>query len=704
MKRLKKKISSTISSKKKSDWQMNGNKSDPLSANAEERIVISKMVEAVSKDKLLHAELEKLGDEKESFLLRFCRGFYGNQFKTEYPKDPKRRVEETILMTKRILTWRQQNHVSELTKRELPKRRDFNKLWVSGLLGTNPEGRPVELLHPFDPNLRTAMTSKESMWLHWQEKLLTEKFKAEEAKKRGHLILDNVLIVDFGDGKYAKIPSVGLSYRHHAAWFKNSVKWRPPDLRENEELIDIESNGFPDTLHKLYAVNTSWGIRSLWNVVKVFVYPTTRKKFTLLGSNKAENLKELEKGGISVDILPLYMGGKAPNPPGLLQIKKISSNRGENVQVDRVKLPKGAELIYRFQMKRLETATIVMNLLSDGGNKIVGILKPGTRVLTGNLDHLSGSKYWIEGSFVNEHADGFATVFVNTGGKSGTIYFEMTVKPVESVEHSRKAAEVAEKEPLKSPPRLRRKRPKGFRSPAVLKRSGYHKSVSMADMTDLPPLEGYLKKHTSWWNGIQSRYFEATNEYLNYYENEEDCHRKVAPLGSYNLKWLPETTSENPAVRRLEGSNIIELTLMDVRVEMSVDGDLGKPPETIVKQMIASNSTEADRWVKMLLERQAWLSEGDGVEDAEDIRIKTLKRRLAKKRCIEEKEEAKQKSEHDEAQRLDEIQRQQEEKRNNDDDGSVVKSNQTKMSLSILIGISSLVILLLAVGYVKFLK
>ena len=67
-------------------------------------------------------------------------------------------------------------------------------------------------MHPFDTQLTRVFDRKEVHFLYMQGIERTQIIKACEARKRDRLILDDIVIIDFGDGKSALIPGIGLRY------------------------------------------------------------------------------------------------------------------------------------------------------------------------------------------------------------------------------------------------------------------------------------------------------------------------------------------------------------------------------------------------------------------------------------------------------------------------------------------------------------
>ncbi|KAJ8769037.1 hypothetical protein K2173_024033 [Erythroxylum novogranatense] len=71
------------------------------------------------------------------------------------------------------------------------------------------------------------------------------------------------------------------------------------------EIQKIDSNYYPETLHKLFIVNAGSGFRMLWKALRAFLDARTLAKIQVLGSNYVSNLLEI----IDPSNLPTFLGG-----------------------------------------------------------------------------------------------------------------------------------------------------------------------------------------------------------------------------------------------------------------------------------------------------------------------------------------------------------------------------------------------------------
>ncbi|PIA35675.1 hypothetical protein AQUCO_03500194v1 [Aquilegia coerulea] len=71
------------------------------------------------------------------------------------------------------------------------------------------------------------------------------------------------------------------------------------------EIQKIDSNNYPETLHRLFIVNAGSGFRVLWKALKAFLEPRTLAKIQVFGSNFQDNLFAI----IDPSALPTFLGG-----------------------------------------------------------------------------------------------------------------------------------------------------------------------------------------------------------------------------------------------------------------------------------------------------------------------------------------------------------------------------------------------------------
>jgi len=76
------------------------------------------------------------------------------------------------------------------------------------------------------------------------------------------------------------------------------------------KIIAFEGDAFPETVYKMYFVNSDWKFKFAWNIISYFVHAETQKKIQILGSSFLEKLKE----DIDISQIPKEFGGECETP------------------------------------------------------------------------------------------------------------------------------------------------------------------------------------------------------------------------------------------------------------------------------------------------------------------------------------------------------------------------------------------------------
>jgi len=379
---------------------------DPLKPKEEEMAVIRKLEEAVAALPELNEQLN-LETNRWAFLIRFSRGYYYNQFKALPERE---RMDNTIRMVCRALEWRKQHKVHQLASRFQARRTEFDRNWVSGVSGFTAEGRPLYVAMPWDPDMMTKFTKDEVAWMHWQEYEWLANMKAHKMREKNRLILDHDVILDFGDGNVVKGHSVSKT---GIDWFRDAIKWEPPGMAEGEAKMDVDGFCYPESLHRLYMINCNMAIRGIWAVAKLFVYPSTREKFRILGSDTKDILKQFADDHLPMTAVPVYLGGEGLNPPGLVLHRPVKKGTTELYSMV---VPAGHTLVYRF---------------NAGKNPITvsGTFTDEAKTLNVIFDSRAVGDKWVEGAQTARATKGTVEFKFVGGASSGSIAFEVTALP-----------------------------------------------------------------------------------------------------------------------------------------------------------------------------------------------------------------------------------------------------------------------------------
>ena len=73
-------------------------------------------------------------------------------------------------------------------------------------------------------------------------------------------------------------------------------------------MIDLSGSRYPETMWKMFLINSPRVFTGAWSVIQKWVHPVTREKIKILGG-QAEFHKALADIGVGLDQLPVSMGG-----------------------------------------------------------------------------------------------------------------------------------------------------------------------------------------------------------------------------------------------------------------------------------------------------------------------------------------------------------------------------------------------------------
>ncbi|KAL5718325.1 hypothetical protein ACHQM5_011238 [Ranunculus cassubicifolius] len=195
----------------------------------------------------------------------------------------------------KMLKWRDEHAVDTILKEfQFEEYLEVKKCYPHGFHGVDIYGRPlyIERIGMVDLNRLLEVTTIDRFakyHISEQEKTLNLRYPACSIAANKH-VASTTSILD--------VKGVGMN------------NFSKPAREIFMEIQKIDSNNYPETLHRLFIVNAGSGFRVLWKALKAFLEPRTLAKIQVLGSNFQNNLLEI----IDPSTLPSFLGGHCTCP------------------------------------------------------------------------------------------------------------------------------------------------------------------------------------------------------------------------------------------------------------------------------------------------------------------------------------------------------------------------------------------------------
>jgi len=320
-------------------------------------------------------------------------------------------VGKAVEMFVTSMKWREQVGADTVLE-TFPKNELYQKLvnyWPGSLYHMDPytfDGSPVlyESLGRADPKMLDTFGMDNFMQFHIHGMEMLQKKYFEITAEKGYFT-GFVVIQDLGD----------------VGW--NSVSQTV--LKALQTIVSINQSNYPDTLRKMYMVNTPTAVNMIWKAAKLWFDTRTLAKFEFI-SGGPEVYREIFRNIIPEKDLPKRLGGTStvdiPLGGPLTQSDEngyISIDIGRGGSEEKIiKVDKGDVLNWQFKSKEYDISYAVYYASQEGGERVDVI--PTTRV--------DSNRQAVEGSVIVENPGIYIFVWDNTYSwtKGKTVLYRIT--------------------------------------------------------------------------------------------------------------------------------------------------------------------------------------------------------------------------------------------------------------------------------------
>eukprot|EP00055_Hartaetosiga_balthica_P007473 m.25691 g.25691 ORF g.25691 m.25691 type:complete len:326 (+) comp5790_c0_seq1:321-1298(+) len=249
---------------------------------------------------LVEEEVTTLKDEEKEFFDGIMKALPEEQSSKMTPLDYltvirgyhtyEPRMEETIKAAHKIADWREHVDYYNFLKKRLDQDEEFHNYWKEDIYGEDAFGHPIIAMHVNDVDTDSLhkMDDDHMLKLQGQKQTLYLKLKEDISTRRSEQRYKYILIVDL------KGTGMGILGGKKRGML--------------QKIFNVGADNFPESIWKIFVVNTPFIFRTVWSVVKPWIDPITQAKINLHGNVK-DCVKKMHEAGISDDNIPEFMGG-----------------------------------------------------------------------------------------------------------------------------------------------------------------------------------------------------------------------------------------------------------------------------------------------------------------------------------------------------------------------------------------------------------
>uniref|UniRef100_A0A7S1J892 CRAL-TRIO domain-containing protein n=1 Tax=Eutreptiella gymnastica TaxID=73025 RepID=A0A7S1J892_9EUGL len=265
-----------------------------------------------AEQEILEKLQEHIGEEGKKQLtyesqLRYVRGYAfeaKNGGKEKWLEVAKAEADKTI-------KWRKEFDVNHLEVKSVPKWDIWEKSWPTAVCGTDTHGHPIIVESFKEFNLKELMGNFKAEDIHiYQARNMegVQRRKALVSKKLDRLVYKHVYIMDCS----------GMTM--------DVLKARA----QVQAIFHVAQYYYPESLWKLFIVNSPLVFRMIWQASQPFIHPITKAKIKVLSG---KGLKELAAGGIPESQIPPSLGGTwKPDPEFEAEIQRQVAELSQEYQ------------------------------------------------------------------------------------------------------------------------------------------------------------------------------------------------------------------------------------------------------------------------------------------------------------------------------------------------------------------------------------